>query len=255
MATIQFRQFRDPATEAFSYLLGCIQTGRAVLIDPVAGQAPLYLGVLKELGLQLEWVLETHLHADHISAADVLRDCVGARVAAGRRTGIDAADKYLDDADTLAVGLLKIDVLATPGHTPGCLTYQWEDRLFTGDCLLIGGCGRLDEPGGNGVALFDTVTRRLLSMADETLVYPGHCLNARRVSCIGEERERNPFFHGVSRDRFVAVRTSEPEQLPATTQSALEANRRCGRLPETEKATEAGAERYYNNDAGRRIST
>lgn len=245
MTAIQFRQFRDPATEAFSYLLACVQTARAVLIDPVASQAPLYLGVLKELGLKLEWVLETHLHADHISAADTLRESSGARVAAGRRTGIDGADRFLDEADTLSVGLLQIDVLATPGHTPGCLTYQWDDRLFTGDCLLIGGCGRIDEPGGNGVALFDTVTRRLLCMADETLVYPGHCLNARRVSCIGEERERNPFFHGVSRDRFVAVRTSEPEQLPAATRSAMEANRRCGRVSETEKAIEAGAEQQF----------
>lgn len=236
MASIHFRQFHDPATETFSYLVGCGETARAVLIDPVVSQVPLYLGVLGELGLSLDWVLETHLHSDHISAADALRERTHAYIAAGRQAGIEAVDRPLADGDVLRVGLLCIDVIATPGHTPGCLTYRWADRLFTGDGLLIGGCGRISEPGGNGVALYDSVTRRLFCHADETLVYPGHCLCGRRVSCIGEERERNPFFHGVSRDRFVAVRASEPDPLPVATRAAIEANRRCGRIPETEKA-------------------
>ncbi len=205
MATKHFRQFRDPATETFSYLVGCGDAARAVLIDPVAGQVPLYLGVLKELGLALDWVLETHWHSDHVSGADALRDGTGARIAASRQSGIEAADKLLADGDTLVLGMQSIVVIATPGHTPGCLTYCWDDRLFTGDSLLIGGCGDLEAPRANGVALYDSVTRRLFCMSDETLVYPGHCRNGRRVSCIGEERDGNPFFHGISRDRFVAV--------------------------------------------------
>jgi sulfur dioxygenase len=240
LANIHFRQLHDPASETFSYLIGCGETARAVLIDPVIGQVPLYLGVLRELRLSLDWVLETHLHGDHVSAADTLRECTCARVAASQQAGIDEVDRQLADRDTFRVGLLDIDVMATPGHTPGCLTYRWADRLFTGDSLLIGGSGRISEPGSNGVALYDSVTRRLFCLADETLVYPGHCLNKRRVSCIGEERERNPFFHGISRDRFVAIRSGEPDQLPATRQSALEANRRCGRTIETEKANQVG---------------
>ena len=237
MASRHFRQFRDSATETFSYLLGCGAESRAVLIDPVAIQVPLYLGVLKELGLKLEWVLETHLHSDHLSGADELREYTGARIAASRQSGIDVVDRLLTDGDTLVLGMQSITVIATPGHTPGCVTYCWEDRLFTGDSLLIGGCGDLDEPRANGVALYDSVTRRLLSLPDETLVYPGHCLHGRRVSCIGEERERNPYFHGVSRDRFVAVRTGEADQFQVTRQSAIEANRRGGRITETEKAS------------------
>jgi sulfur dioxygenase len=235
-----FRQFRDSATETFSYLIGCGAESSALLIDPVAIQVPLYLGVLKELGLKLEWILETHLHSDHLSGADELRECTGARIAASRQSGIEVVDKLLADGDTLALGTQTITVIATPGHTPGCLTYCYEDRLFTGDSLLIGGCGDLEEPRANGVALYDSVTRRLLSLPDETLVYPGHCLQGRRVSCIGEERERNPYFHGVSRDRFVAVRTGEPDQFPVARQSAIEANRRGGRISETEKASFAG---------------
>ena len=209
MEKFHFRQFRDPATETFSYLAGCSATSRALIIDPVATQVTLYLGVLKELGLRLEWLLETHLHSDQVSGANLLRESTGARLAASRQSGVEAADRLLADGDTVVLGMQTITAIATPGHTPGCLTYCWDDRLFTGDSLLIGGCGDLEAPRANGVALYDSVTRRLLSLPDETLVYPGHCLGGRRVSCIGEERERNPYFHGISRDRFVAVRTSE----------------------------------------------
>lgn len=230
MTVAYFRQFRDPATGTFTYLIGCGQTAEAAIIDPVVGHVPLYLGVLKELGLHLTWALETHLHADHISAADTLREWTGAPIAAGRQAGFDSADHLLQDRDVLPFGDLAIEVLATPGHTPGCLTYRWADRLFTGDSLLIGGCGRIDEPGSNGVALFDSVTRRLFCLADEMLVYPGHALNERWVSCIGEERENNPLFHGISRDRFVAIKMAEQERQPAIMPLALEANRHCGRL-------------------------
>jgi glyoxylase-like metal-dependent hydrolase (beta-lactamase superfamily II) len=225
-----FRQFRDAATSAFSYLVGCGRVGEAVLIDPVAGHVPLYLGVLGELGLRLAWVLETHLHADHLTAADALREWTGAQVAVGGRSGIDAADRLLADGDAITVGGLQLVVMDTPGHTPGCVTYRWDDRLFTGDSLLIGGCGRIDEPGGNGVLLYDSVTRRLLSLADETLVYPGHGPNGRWVGCIGEERERNPYFHDASRDAFVVQRAAAVEPVPAAIGTNLAANRRCGRL-------------------------
>lgn len=235
-----FRQFRDATTASFSYLIGCGRAREAVLIDPVAGHVPLYLGVLGELGLRLAWVLETHLHADRLTAADALRQWTGARVAVGARAGIDDADRLLGEGDGIAVGDLAIEALETPGHTPGCLTYRWHDRLFTGDSLLIGGCGRLDEPGGNGVLLFDSVTRRLLSLADETLVYPGRGPNGRWVSCIGEERERNPYFHGASRDAFAAQRNGAGEPPPADMASNLAANRHCGRLTAAD-LEEAGA--------------
>ncbi len=224
-----FRQFHDPASGTFSYLLACERTATAAIIDPVLGHEPLYLGVLGELSLRLAWVLETHLHADHVSAADALRQQTGARVAVGRQTGIDEADRGLADGDQLAVGDVSLAAIATPGHTPGCLTYRWDDRLFTGDSLLIGGSGSIAEPGGNGVVLFDSVTRRLLSLADETLIYPGHGQDHRRVSCIGQERRGNPCFHGVCRDRFVAVKAANREPMPATATTVLAANRHCGR--------------------------
>lgn len=224
---IHFRQLRDEASGAFSYLLGCGRSGHALLIDPVVTQAALYLGMLDELGLRLDWVLETHLHADRVSAADALREWTGAGVAVGADSGIADADRLLRDGDALGCGDLELAVLATPGHTPGCLSYLWGGRLFSGDCLLIGACGRLDEPGGDGPRLFDSVTRRLFVLPDETLVYPGRCRAGRRVSTIGEERETNPLFHGVTRDGF-AARPGEAAASPILAE-ALEANRHCGR--------------------------
>lgn len=237
LTVARFRQFRDAQTGTFTYLIGCDRSGRTAIIDPVIDHVPLYLGVLKELALTLVWVLETHLHADHISAADTLREWTGARIGAGCLAGIDEADRLLGDGDVLPVGDLEIAALTTPGHTPGCLTYRWAERLFTGDSLLIGGCGGTDEPGGNGLAMFDSVTRRLFGLADETLVYPGHGRNERWVSCIGEERENNPMFQGISRDRFVALMSGERGRRSAIMPLAIEANRHCGRLLHTAVAT------------------
>ncbi|MEW6512584.1 MAG: MBL fold metallo-hydrolase [Pseudomonadota bacterium] len=225
---IHFRQLRDEATGAYSYLLGCPETGRALVIDPVVNQTPLYLSLLGELNLRLEWAIETHLHADHISAADSLREWTGAKIVVGSGSGIRNADHLLTDGEHLACGGLELLALATPGHTPGCFSYYWCGRLFTGDCLLIGSCGRTDEPGSDSAQLYDSVVRRLFSYPDETLVYPGHCLSGRRVSSIGEERESNPHFHGVSRDSFVSLKNDDG--LPGVLPIALEANRHCGRL-------------------------
>lgn len=227
-----FRQLRDEATGAYSYLLGCPETGKALVIDPVVNQTPLYLSLLGELGLKLAWVLETHLHADHISAADSLREWTSAKVAVGLGSGIRGADRTLCDGDLIECGGFTLKVVATPGHTPGCVSFHWRDRLFTGDCLLIGSCGRTDEPGSDGACLFDSVVRRLFAFPDETLVYPGHCLSGRRVSSIGEERESNPHFHGVSRDSFASVTIDAG--LPGILPIAIEANRHCGRLMRAE---------------------
>ena len=225
-----FRQFCDVTTNAFSYLFGCERKGEAILLDPVVSNVSLYLGLLDELGLKLAWVLETHLHAEHITAADTLRERVGAKVAVGRKAGIDAADRLLDHGEEIVVGDLALQVLDTPGHTPGCISFRWQERVFTGDSLLIGGCGRIDEPGGNGAQLFDSVTRQLLSLPDETIVYPGHRQGGRWVSCVGEERQNNPLFHGTSRDSFVALISEMHEPLSALMSAVRAANRRCGRM-------------------------
>lgn len=231
IAMALFRRFWDSSTGTCSYLIGSCANRRAVFIDPVRDQVPLYLGVLQELRMTLAGILETHVHADHVTGASVLRQHSGATVVCSRQSGVEGADYLISDGEFLSFEELNFQALATPGHTPACLSYRWGERIFTGDALLIGGCGRTDEPGANPGQLFDSVTRRLLTLPDELLVYPGHGTQQRWVSCIGEERRTNPMFAGTSRDEFIALsQRREDAPLPAVADT-LAANRRCGEVP------------------------
>lgn len=221
------RQFLDRSSNTLSYLLACPQSRAALMIDPVLDDLALYLGVLDEMGWRLEMVLETHLHVDHLTAAGALRQVTGALVACGDPQ-IEGADRRLLQGESLELGSLRVEVIATPGHTPYCLSYQCADRLFTGDCLLIGDCGNLCSQGADAGRLFDSITRKLLCFADETLLYPGHDQQGRQVSCIGEERRNNALFSGVSRDEFIARMAARPCPLSARGQEIAAANRHCG---------------------------
>lgn len=197
------------------------------MIDPVLDDLPLYLGVLDEMGWKLEMVLETHLHEEHVTASGALRTATGALVAVGD-VRVSAADRLLLAGEQLELGSLTIDVLATPGHTPSCLSYRCSDRLFTGDCLLIGDCGNLCGQGADAGRLFDSITRKLLSFSDETLLYPGHDERGRQVSCIGEERRNNPLFGGVSRDEFIARMAARPCMVSVNAAEIVARNCECG---------------------------
>ncbi len=222
------RQFADRATGALSYLLACADSRQAVMIDPVQGDLSLYLGVLDELGLCLAYAVDTHLHADHVTGAAALRAATGARIAVPRHCGAGGCDLLLADGDRLTAGTIALEVLATPGHTAHSLTLRWRDRLFTGDSLLIGSAGGTGEPGGDAGRLYDSVTRVLLPLPDETLLYPGHDHQGRRVGCIGEERRCNPLFAGVSRDEFISRRAAGDDAPPPDAAACIAANQRCG---------------------------
>lgn len=222
-----FRQLFDAQSATFTYLLADSGTARAVLIDPVLHEAGFYLRLLGERSLYLDSVVDTHLHDDHVSAAWALCTRTGATAVAGRAAGIDA-DRLLDDGETIAFGDERLQALATPGHTRGCMSFLWRDRIFTGDALAIGGCGRTDPPEGSAGMLYDSLSRRLLALPDETIVCPGHGTAQRRVSCIGEERATNPCLAGLSRDEFVASRSRLAPPPPAARESILAVNRRGG---------------------------
>jgi sulfur dioxygenase len=228
------KRFWDSPTGTCSYLIGSCVSGQAVFIDPVREQVPLYLGVLEEMGLALTGILETHVHADHDTAAALLRQRTGATVVCARGSGVRGADRLLGDGEYAVFGDITLQALATPGHTAACLSYRWGDRLFTGDTLLIGGCGRTDEPGSNPGRLFDSLARRLLTLPDELLVYPGHGSQQRWVSCVGEERRSNPLLLGVSRDEFISLCSRRETPPIPNLDGTLAANRRCGEIPAPE---------------------
>jgi len=200
-----FRQLHDARSGTYSYLVADLRTRRAVLIDPVLHEVAFYLRLLDERALELDWVAETHLHDDHVTAAWALRERTGARTVAGAASGIARVDREVADGESIACGDEELRALATPGHTPGCTSFLWRDRVFTGDALLIGDCGRADPPLGNAGLLFDSLVGRLLALPDETLVCPGHGSGKRRISCIGDERATNPCLAGISRDEFIAA--------------------------------------------------
>lgn len=197
-----FRQFFDPVTSAMSYLLADPAARVAALIDPVCDpcQVLIFRALLAERELELALVLLTHVHGDTL--AELLAPYPGVRVVAGAAA---AGGQTARDGDCLHLGAETIRVIATPGHTPHSVSFLWRDRLFCGDALELGGCAASVAGEGDPGQLFDSVTRRLFNLADETLVFPGHDFNGRTVSTIGEERRRNPFFQSLNRDAFVAA--------------------------------------------------
>ena len=193
-----FRQLFDPQSSTFTYLLADESTREAVLIDPVFEQARRDAALLNELGLQLRWTLETHIHADHVSGAWLLKLRVGSSIAVGAASGAEGADRYLEDGDEILLGAHALRTLATPGHTSGCVTYVLDDlsRAFTGDCLLVRGTGRTDFQGGDAAAMYRSVRERIFALPDSCLLHPAHDYRGLTVTSVGEERKFNPRLGG-----------------------------------------------------------
>ena len=223
-----FRQLFDPESSTYSYLLADAQTRQAIITDPVREHARRDIGLLRELDLKLVYILETHVHADHVTGANALKQATGARTAVSRHCGADGFDLLLDHGDRLAFGTESLLVIATPGHTPGSSCFLCHDRLLTGDTLLIGGCGRTDFQQGDAGALYDSITRRLFTLPDDTLVYPGHDYQGRRVSTIAEEKSTNPRLAGKTRDQFIEIMNHLDLPMPSRINEAVSANLRGG---------------------------
>ena len=228
-----FRQLYEPISNTYTYLLGCKTTGEAMLIDPVINSIDRDLQVLQSLGLRLAYTLDTHIHADHITAAWHLKERVGSRIAAPAIDRLPCADVGIVEGVPFQMGGIRLDPLHTPGHTDGHFAYRWDDRLFSGDALLIDGCGRTDFQNGNAGALYHSVTEKLFSLPDEVLVYPAHDYQDRQVSSIGQEKRRNPRLgHGRTLDEFKAIMAGLDLPYPKFIDYAIPGNRLCGVCPE-----------------------
>lgn len=229
-----FKQLFDSETWTYTYLLGDPATREAVLIDPVNTHINDYLTLLADLNLTLTYSLETHVHADHITAGGLLRQKLGAQTGVSALCGAKTADIQIRDGDVFNFGLgEQIRVIATPGHTPGSLSFGWRDRVFTGDCLLIGGCGRTDFQGGDAGTQYDSL-QKLFRLPDETLVYPGHDYRQKWVSSIRQEKTANPRVAGKTRQEFIEIMNNLNLPKPRLLDEAVPANRFCG-LEETQR--------------------
>lgn len=227
-----FRQLFEPVSSTYTYLLGCEETGKAVLIDPVISAVDRDLAELARLGLTLACSLDTHIHADHITAGLELKKRTGSLIAAPEIDALPCTDVGVEEGKDLVVGNLRLQPIHTPGHTDGHFAYLLDDRLFTGDALLIDGCGRTDFQNGNADDLFESVRQKLFALPDDTLVYPAHDYQDRRVSTIAQEKRRNPRLgEAISLERFKEIMDGLNLPYPKFIDHAVPGNRQCGVCP------------------------
>lgn len=234
--TLIFRQMFDAASSTYTYLLGDAGSHEAVLIDPVFEQAGRDAACLTELGLKLLATLETHTHADHVTGAWLLRERLKCKICVPEKGGAQGADRLLRHGERIAFGKRFLEACATPGHTAGCMTYVLDDQsmAFTGDALLIRGCGRTDFQEGDAHRLYRSVHEQIFSLPDSCLIYPGHDYRGLGESSVGEEKRFNPRLGGkIGENDFVLfmenLRLPHPKQMA----HAVPANLQCGRPDHT----------------------
>ena len=238
---LTFRQLFDPQSSTYTYLLGDIRSGEAILIDPVFEQARRDAALLRELELTLKATLETHVHADHVTGAWLLQRQAHSAIALSAESGAVGADRYLAHGDRVTFGERWLEVRATPGHTHGCVTFVADDEsmAFTGDCLLIRGSGRTDFQQGDPRAMYRSVKSQILSLPPACLLYPAHDYRGLTVTSVAEERKFNPRLGGdIGEADFVGYMQNLGLPHPKLMDIAVPANLRCGR-PEQDAAVPA----------------
>lgn len=228
-----FRQLFEEISSTYTYLIGSEETGRALLVDPVLPTWQRDLKVLKDLDLTLAYTVETHIHADHVTSAKMLKREAKSRIAGPALDGLECTDVPIDEGKPFELDDIGLQPLHTPGHTDNHMAYVVGDRVLTGDALLIDGCGRTDFQNGDAPTLYRSVTEKLFSLPDDTLVYPAHDYQGRRVSSIAQEKQRNPRLGGDKTvEEFVRIMGELDLPYPKFIDYAVPGNRKCGECPE-----------------------
>jgi sulfur dioxygenase len=223
-----FRPLFEKESSTYTYLLADSITKEAIIIDAVAETQQRDIGLIEELALDLRYIIETHVHADHITSSCPLKQkFTNAKIVLGESNPVACADILIKDGENLEFGNYSIKAMSTPGHTDGCMSYVVGDKVFTGDALLIRSCGRCDFQGGSAEKLFDSISR-LFTLPDETYVYPAHDYGGRTVSSIWEEKAFNEMIGGVDKAEFVRRVNAMELSLPAKIHVAVPANQVCG---------------------------
>jgi sulfur dioxygenase len=236
-----FRQLFDLESSTYTYLLADEATRQALLIDPVFEQFERDAALVRELGLALRYTLDTHVHADHVTAAWRFREALGSRIVISKRSGATGADHYVDHGDVIPVDSVVLHVRATPGHTNGCLTYvDAADRLaFTGDALLIRSAGRTDFQQGCAHTLYRSITQQIFTLPDGCILYPAHDYAGRTVTTVAEEKRWNPRVGGDANEGdFVGYMENLGLPHPKQIDHAVPANLKCGK-PDADEALAA----------------
>ncbi|MEO2177174.1 MAG: MBL fold metallo-hydrolase [bacterium] len=235
-----FRQLFDPLSSTYTYLLACEDTRENLIIDPVFEQHERDAALIRELNLSIKYVLDTHVHADHVTAAWLMKETQRAEIVLSKRYSAEGVDVGIDHGDVLAFGNRSLEVRATPGHTVGCVTYvtNKKEMVFTGDCLMIRGAGRTDFQAGNVHEMWHSIREQIFTLPDDCAVYPGHDYKGRTVSSIKEERLFNPRIGGDAREEdFVGYMDNLGLAHPAKLEIAVPANLKCGK-PQSEVVPE-----------------
>ncbi|MCX6130220.1 MAG: MBL fold metallo-hydrolase [Proteobacteria bacterium] len=227
-----FHQLYEAQTSTYSYLLADAVTKEAVIIDPVLDMAERDLQLIQELGLTLLFAIDTHIHADHITGAGLLREKTGAQTAISASSQVSCADILLQSGDLLRFGRHVLRAVATPGHTHSCMSFIMADMVFTGDALLIRGSGRTDFQQGSADTLYESVHQQLFVLPDETKVYPAHDYRGLSYSTIGLEKKFNKRLGGgKSKDEYRQIMAGLNLAYPKKIDMALPANLACGQIP------------------------
>lgn len=228
---IQIKPLYDMESGTWTYLLLDVESKKAVLIDPVLEKWERDLSYLESMDFKLMATIETHMHADHITAAGELRDKTGCESYAPHLSGATCATHFLKENDTIQIGKLKIKVIHTPGHTPCSISLLLNEKyVFTGDALFVRGCGRTDFQGGSAEDLYHSITMKLFQLPEETIVFPGHDYKGFVSSTIGEEKKWNPRIANKSLKDFKLIMDNLNLPEPKKIHEAIPANLACGKL-------------------------
>ena len=223
---MMFRQLFDHESFTYTYLLAQVPGSEALLIDPVLGKVDHYIRLLEELQLKLVKVLDTHVHADHITAAAELRDRTQCITIMGEESNVDSVSQRICDGEIISIEGLSLTALYTPGHTDDSYCFLMKDRVFTGDTLLIRGTGRTDFQSGRADLAYESITRKLLTLPDDILVYPGHDYKGDSISTIGEERSHNPRLQVADKAAYVELMNNLNLDDPKMMDVAVPANQK-----------------------------
>jgi sulfur dioxygenase len=224
-----FRQMFDSESSTYTYLLADLAQKEAILVDPVLEQVERDLKLLQELELALRYCLETHIHADHITGTGKLRQLTGCLGILPENAEAECADRHIQDGEILELGTIIIKAIATPGHTDSHMAYLVNgDKVLTGDALFIRGCGRTDFQNGDAGTLYNSVTKKLFTLPDATLVYPAHDYRGLTVSTIFEEKQWNPRFANRDKHNFIELMNNLNLSDPKKIMEAVPANQLCG---------------------------